>query len=125
MQQTTTTTAPEWEGYIPESPRDLLMSIGREGLERLLFKPAAEQYQVVEDALVKALGFHVGDCMGSYGFDLAVEAGDLGLRLGLALGRLGGHLDLTASSFETWLEQAVQAAGLADYQPQVKLRLPE
>lgn len=86
----------EWQGSVPNSPREMLELVAREGVDRLVFRPTQA-------------------CERMSSFDVAVEACDVGIKLGIALASL--KLDPTADSFETWLAEAIAAAGLEGYTP--------
>ena len=86
----------EWEGSVPGSPREMLIRVAEEGVERLVFRPTLA-------------------CERMSSFGVAVEACDVGIKLGIALASL--KLDSSADSFETWLAEAIAAAGLEGYTP--------
>lgn len=89
----------EWQGSVPSSPREMLELVAREGVDRLVFRPA--QVERADEP--------------ERSFNLAVKACDTGIKLGIALGSL--RLDASADSFEVWLAQAIAAADLEGYAP--------
>ena len=112
---------PAWDKQVIYGPRDALLTVGREAVERLFMGHVLAEWDRAIASLEPLVPRKQRGALEDFMADAIVTAVELGLHLGAALA-LTGHL---ADSYEHWLQQAVVAAGLAGYEYSPMLDLPE
>lgn len=99
-----------WDGTGVHSLGEAIEYVGSEGLARLVETPAEEVLSKVVDMVERAEGKARASAVDSLLFNLLMEAGAVGVRLGYGLA-----LRPALASWGDWLGGAIEAADLRDY----------
>ena len=107
------TSGASWEEVALDSFAGIVENVGEAAVDRLLIDPTARERLEVDMLLEKGGASHmlVGDANAFY-FAMILEAGRLGVMAGYGLAKTEPGL----SSFESWLSNALETAGLTNYQ---------